>query len=67
MLRSEQTTRAAQRESDLQRWADDGGFIGEQRTNAVAATPRSPWLTVALAAAAGFAIGWLTASQRGGR
>ena len=60
MTRSEH----AQRESDHQRWADDGGFIPESqpreartRTTDVA---RSPWASVGVAAALGFALGWLT-------
>jgi hypothetical protein len=48
---------AAQRESDHQRWADDGGFTPDE----VAAPPvRSPWTAVGVAAALGFAVGWLT-------
>ena len=60
---SEAATRdAAQRESSLHRWADDGGFIPEaaQPSIAIARVPRNPWVAVGIALGLGFAIGWLT-------
>ena len=67
MQRSEHSTLAAQRESDLQRWADDGGFIPKPQMTEVAVARRSPWRAVGIAAVFGFAIGWLTSSNRAGR
>ena len=55
---SEQATRAAQQDADHQRWADDGGFTPDPHVPA--ATTRSPWVAVGVAAAIGFALGWLT-------
>jgi hypothetical protein len=55
-----QSERAAQREVDHQRWADDGGFIPEPEPET---TTRSPWPTVAVAIALGFVFGWLTARR----
>lgn len=55
---------AAQRESDHQRWADDGGFIPEPETvrpvAALSIITRNPWAAVGIAAGVGLAIGWLT-------
>jgi ElaB/YqjD/DUF883 family membrane-anchored ribosome-binding protein len=52
----------AQRESDHQRWADDGGFIPKLQAveAAVGAVLRHPWAVVGVAAAVGFALGWVT-------
>lgn len=59
---------AAQRESDHDRWADDGGFIPEPaaaRPEAgIEALGRTPWAAFAAGAALGFAVGWLTARRR---
>ena len=49
---------AAQRESDHQRWADDGGFIPEPEAEAPLRA-RNPWAAVAVAAGLGFVLGWL--------
>jgi hypothetical protein len=62
---SEQTTRAAEarvrQETAYQRWADDGGTIPDDVDHTPTARPRrNPWLYVGLAAAAGFACGWLS-------
>ncbi len=40
MQQSEPPAQAVQREAELQRWADDGGFIPERRTNTVPTVPR---------------------------
>jgi hypothetical protein len=67
-VETEHETRAAQRESALQRWADDGGFIPEPQHPVAPGTRRSPWRAIGIAAACGFAIGWLTSpGSRGGR
>lgn len=65
-MKSEHAERAAQHEADHQRWADDGGFIPEREAPRAPVPTRSPWQAVGIAAAIGFAIGWLT-SPRGGR
>lgn len=55
---------AAQRESDHDRWADDGGFIpGPDAVRPEAgleALVRTPWAAFAAGIALGFAVGWLT-------
>ena len=55
---------AAQRESDHDWWASDGGFIPEPdavRPEAgIEAPARTPWAAIAACAALGFAVGWLT-------
>lgn len=53
---------AAQKESDHQRWADDGGPTPDpEPARARPGVPtRSPWAAVGIAAAVGFAVGWLT-------
>ena len=65
---SERTTRAAQKESDHQRWADDGGFIPGPETarpvSALHAIARNPWAAVGIAAGIGFALGWLTGCRK---
>ena len=66
MPQSEPTTRAAQGEADYQRWADDGGFIPAQESPAPVVATRSLWRAVGIAAAIGFAIGWLTTPRRPG-
>jgi hypothetical protein len=62
------TRDAAQRESALQRWADDGGFIPEpEATRPVAALNvmgRNPWAAIGIAAGIGFALGWLTGRRK---
>jgi hypothetical protein len=65
-MQSENSAPTTQRELALQRWADDGGFIPERETTRTPVPTRSPWRAVGVAAAVGFAIGWLT-SPRGGR
>ena len=65
IMKSEHAERAAQHEAD-HRWADDGGFIPEMETRVAPVVTRSPWRAVGIAAAVGFALGWLT-SPRGGR
>jgi len=60
---SEAATRdAAQRESALHRWADDGGFIPEaaRPATALARVPRNPWVAVGIAVGIGFTLGWFT-------
>ena len=67
MRRSERAARAAeaQRESDHQRWADDGGLTPDTAAAGhgvrIAAwdVTRYPWVAVGAAAALGFALGWL--------
>jgi hypothetical protein len=60
----EVTRDATQRESALERWADDGGFIPEPEAPrpvaALNAVVRRPWVAVGIAAGIGFALGWLT-------
>ena len=57
----EPSERAAQQETDLQRWADDGGRIPGTPPQARAGVrPVSPWRAVGVAAAVGFAVGWLS-------
>ncbi len=56
----EHAERAAQREADHHRWADDGGFIPAPETPAAATATRPPWRAIGVAVALGFAIGWLT-------
>ena len=57
-------TEHAQRESDHQRWADDGGLVPEPQPREArpqaSYVARSPWAAVGIAAAFGFALGWLT-------
>ena len=60
----EQTARAAQREVDHQRWADDGGVIPDSRNKGTETGAGSPWTAVGIAAALGFALGWLISSAR---
>jgi ElaB/YqjD/DUF883 family membrane-anchored ribosome-binding protein len=59
-----ETRDAARREADLQRWADDGGFIPEAKANrpqaVLTAVVRNPWAAVGIAAGIGFVFGWLT-------
>jgi hypothetical protein len=65
---SQHTTRAVQPEFELQRWADDGGFIPGRETLRTPVPTRSPWRAVGIAAALGFVIGWITSpGPRGGR
>ena len=67
-MKSEPGERAGQKESDYQRWADDGGFIPEAEAPGGSAPARFPWRVIGMAAAVGFAIGWLTSpGSRGGR
>lgn len=67
-MKSERAERAAQREADHNRWADDGGFIPEAEAPRTLAPTRSPWRAVGIASAIGFAVGWLTSpGSRGGR
>jgi ElaB/YqjD/DUF883 family membrane-anchored ribosome-binding protein len=69
MRRSEYKARAAQRESAYNRWADDGGHTPDPEVTDAIGFTRSPWLAVGVAAALGFAIGWMTnpPRSRGGR
>ena len=60
MIAGKQTSRAAQREGDHQRWADDGGNIPADQPEAIETIPHSPWPAIVVAVAAGFAVGWLT-------
>jgi ElaB/YqjD/DUF883 family membrane-anchored ribosome-binding protein len=55
----------AQREMDHQRWSDDGGFIPKPQAAevAVGAVLRHPWAVVGVAAAVGFALGWVTSRR----
>ena len=55
---TDRAERAAQKESDHQRWADDGGFIPD--VPEVPAVARTPWVAVAVAAGIGFALSWLS-------
>jgi ElaB/YqjD/DUF883 family membrane-anchored ribosome-binding protein len=59
---------ATQRESALQRWADDGGFIPEPEARRPVAAPnviaRSPWAAIGVAVGVGFALGWLTGCRK---
>jgi ElaB/YqjD/DUF883 family membrane-anchored ribosome-binding protein len=64
---SEHDVRTAQKETAHQRWADDGGFIPETETPGALVRTHSPWRAIGIAAAVGFAIGWLTSpGSRGG-
>jgi hypothetical protein len=66
MRQSERAVLAAeaQRESDHQRWADDGGLTpdpGEAGLEAAIGVPGAtwhPWPAVGTAVALGFALGW---------
>lgn len=65
---SEREERVAQKERDHHRWADDGGFIPGVEAPRTAAPAWSPWRSIGIAAAIGFAIGWLTSpGSHGGR
>ncbi len=57
MMKENET--AGQQETDLQRWADDGGRSPDARTVRRVA-PQNPWAVIGLAAAVGFAFGWLS-------
>jgi hypothetical protein len=54
----------AERESDRHRWANDGGFIPTSESPAPVVATRSLWRAIGVAAALGFAIGWLTVTTR---
>ena len=59
---------ATLRESDYQRWADDGGFIPKpEATRSVAALnviARIPWAAIGVATGIGFALGWLIGCRK---
>lgn len=59
-MTTEHAERAAQHEADHHRWADDGGFIPEMELPSTPAAARSAWRAIVIAAAVGFAFGWLT-------
>jgi hypothetical protein len=69
IMKSEPAEGAAQHEADHHRWADDGGFIPETEIPRTPAATRSPWPAIGIAAAVGFAVGWVTSpgSRRGRR
>ncbi len=67
-MSSEHPTRTTQQEHDHHRWADDGGRTPEPEVTKPRIPARSPWRAIGIAAAVGFAIGWLTAPEsHGGR
>ena len=60
----EHAEHTTQREADHHRWADDGGFVPDLEVPLAVAGTRSPWRAIGVAAALGFAIGWLTGPRR---
>jgi ElaB/YqjD/DUF883 family membrane-anchored ribosome-binding protein len=63
----EHAERAAQREADHQRWADDGGPTPAAEMHEAVVVARPPWLALGVAVAVGLVIGWLTAPPHRGR
>ncbi len=61
-MRRREREAATQKESDHQRWADDGGFIPDPEAagSTTPAAARNPWAAVAVAAGLGFVLGWLS-------